>query len=79
MTKMAPLHLISRVTDVELFAGAGGMALGLAKAGITASHLYERNPLACLTLTTNKEAGPAARLVQDARDAAANGGNGGEK
>lgn len=59
---MGPLHLISRVTDVELFAGAGGMALGLAKAGITASHLFERNPLACHTLTTNKATGPGKQL-----------------
>lgn len=60
--KRASLQLISRVTDVELFAGAGGMALGLARAGVSATHLYERNPLACLTLTTNKSEGPGRQL-----------------
>lgn len=58
----AQLHLFSKATDVELFAGAGGLALGLAAAGIAAAHLYERNARACVTLTTNKAAGHGKRL-----------------
>ncbi|MEQ1506674.1 MAG: DNA cytosine methyltransferase [Myxococcota bacterium] len=69
---MGQLHLFARATDVELFAGAGGLALGLAAAGITSAHLYERNPRACLTLTSNKEAGHGKKLGEinevDVRD-----------
>ena len=36
--------------SVELFAGAGGMALGLHRAGIHAAALVEYSPAACLTL-----------------------------
>jgi DNA (cytosine-5)-methyltransferase 1 len=40
--------------DVELFAGAGGLSLGLAAAGIGPAHVYEKNSRACLTLRHNK-------------------------
>lgn len=39
---------------VELFAGAGGLALGLEKAGFTSVLLNEKNKDACLTLKHNR-------------------------
>lgn len=53
---------ILRPADVELFAGAGGLALGLAAAGIKGAHLFERNARACRTLTANKESGHASTI-----------------
>lgn len=41
-------------TSVELFAGAGGLALGMAKAGFKHVLLNEFNSSACKTLRTNK-------------------------
>ena len=37
-----------------MFAGAGGLTLGLGAAGIAPSYLFERNPRACATLRANK-------------------------
>lgn len=45
------------MTDIELFAGAGGLAEGLRAAGFGPSHLYELDPYACETLRLNR-AGP---------------------
>lgn len=39
--------------DINLFAGAGGLAVGLQMAGFTPLHLYEMHPWACDTLRTN--------------------------
>lgn len=39
--------------DVELFAGAGGLTLGLAAAGMPPDHLFELNKHCCATLRRN--------------------------
>lgn len=41
--------------DVELFAGAGGMTLGLAEAGLPPDHLFELDRHCCATLRHNSE------------------------
>jgi DNA (cytosine-5)-methyltransferase 1 len=45
--------------SIELFSGAGGLALGLAEAGIEHECLVERNEDACATLLLNKNQGPS--------------------
>jgi DNA (cytosine-5)-methyltransferase 1 len=40
-------------TDVELFAGAGGLTLGLTAAGLPPDHLFEQNKHCCNTLRLN--------------------------
>lgn len=39
--------------DIELFAGAGGMTLGLTNVGLAPEHLFELNPHCCATLRIN--------------------------
>jgi DNA (cytosine-5)-methyltransferase 1 len=39
--------------DIELFAGGGGMAVGLRQAGFSPANLYEANHICCDTLTRN--------------------------
>lgn len=39
--------------DVELFAGAGGLTLGLSAAGLAPDHLFEQNKHCCNTLRRN--------------------------
>ena len=39
--------------DIEIFAGAGGMTLGLQKAGFQFSHVFEIDPHTCETLKNN--------------------------
>lgn len=39
--------------DIELFAGAGGLTLGLAAAGLAPDYLFERNKHCCSTLRQN--------------------------
>ena len=52
--------------SIELFTGAGGLALGLEQAGIEAVALFERDPDACATLRHNR---PSWNLIQsDVRD-----------
>lgn len=51
------------LTSVELFAGAGGLALGAEKAGFTSLATLEWNRWACDTIRENKAAGHA--LVKD--------------
>lgn len=43
--------------SVELFAGAGGLALGVHKAGFTHKVIIERDQDTCITLNTNKSRG----------------------
>jgi DNA (cytosine-5)-methyltransferase 1 len=52
--------------SIELFSGAGGMALGLEQAGFETKALFERDADACATLRHNR---PAWNIVQgDVRD-----------
>jgi len=46
--------------DIDLFAGAGGLALGLKAAGLSSVHLYEKDDHACQTLRHN--VGPKGTL-----------------
>src|SRR5947209_2668243 len=39
--------------DIDLFAGAGGLSIGLRKSGFGTEHYYEREPYACKTLRFN--------------------------
>jgi len=41
------------LVDIDLFAGAGGLALGLKAAGFSPVHLYEKDDHACETLKRN--------------------------
>ena len=45
---------VSSCTDIEIFAGSGGMTLGLQKAGFCFSHVFEIDPHACETLKNNQ-------------------------
>lgn len=50
-----PIHLKSRdVTSIELFAGAGGLALGLEKAGLKTLAFVEIDKFCCETLKNNR-------------------------
>jgi DNA (cytosine-5)-methyltransferase 1 len=48
--------------DVELFAGAGGLTLGLAAAGLAPDHLFEQNKHCCNTLRLNSS-GPTPHIT----------------
>jgi DNA (cytosine-5)-methyltransferase 1 len=48
--------MTSPLTSVELFTGAGGLALGVAAAGFEHRLLVEYNPNACASLRTNRRA-----------------------
>ena len=43
--------------DIELFAGAGGLAIGLSDAGIAPDHLFELDQFCCQTLEHNSNGG----------------------
>ncbi len=53
--------------DVELFAGAGGMSLGLAAAGLAPDYLFELNKHCCATLRRNST-GPNPHITGDVRE-----------
>jgi len=44
---------VVRQVDIELFAGAGGLSLGLQQAGMRTEHLFELDPYCCQTLRAN--------------------------
>lgn len=44
-----------RITGLELFSGAGGLACGLSQAGVTHEGFFEWNKDACETLRQNYE------------------------
>jgi DNA (cytosine-5)-methyltransferase 1 len=46
--------MIKKFTDIELFAGAGGLALGLEEAGFDGLAYVEFNHQACNTLRANR-------------------------
>jgi len=48
------LHTSYQISVVELFAGAGGLALGLEKAGFDTKLTLENNKWACETLRKNR-------------------------
>lgn len=52
--RITPPKLANRYTVAELFAGAGGFALGLEKAGLECVLLNEINHYACATLRKNR-------------------------
>src|SRR5688500_8372644 len=55
----APLQ--PELLDVERFAGAGGMGVGLKAAGFSPCRFYEADPTCCRTLTQNLNS-PTATL-----------------
>jgi DNA (cytosine-5)-methyltransferase 1 len=59
-----------RPVDVNLFAGAGGLALGIQAAGFSPDYLFEVSPAACKTLKYNVErANPTLRAHVEEVDA----------
>ena len=53
---------MKQFTNIELFAGAGGLALGLEQAGFTCKELVEFNHIACETLRRNR---PFWNVIED--------------
>lgn len=54
----------NEVIDIELFAGAGGLTLGLGAAGLAPHHLFEQNKHCCNTLRWNST-GSGRRIAGD--------------
>lgn len=54
--------------DVELFAGAGGMAIGLSDVGLVPNHLFEIDSFCHDTLTSNSKGSAASILGQVHRE-----------
>lgn len=58
--------------DIELFAGAGGLSLGLAAAGLAPDHLYELDKHCCSTLRHNTQS-PNPLIVGEIHQCSING------
>ena len=56
------MHMMDTMRAIELFSGAGGLALGLEQAGFESAALFERNREACATLRLNR---PGWNVVED--------------
>lgn len=56
----APGLVKNGYVDIELFAGSGGMTLGLALAGLSPDHLFELDKHCCETLRYNAEGDESA-------------------
>lgn len=54
MIKQNSKPVFPSLTSIELFAGAGGLALGLEKAGFSHLLLNEKDKYACQTLRVNR-------------------------
>ena len=52
-TEVSKKTTATSCADIEIFAGAGGMTLGLQKAGFQISHVFEIDPNTCKTLKNN--------------------------
>jgi DNA (cytosine-5)-methyltransferase 1 len=65
----SPLTLTAKngSIDIELFAGAGGLTLGLTAAGLSPDYLFERNKHCCSTLRHNSS-GPKPRITGQIRE-----------
>jgi DNA (cytosine-5)-methyltransferase 1 len=48
-------HPMRKLSSLELFAGAGGLALGISKAGMKHKFIAEKNGDSCATLRANKQ------------------------
>ena len=53
MPKNTKTKKLKKAVDVEIFAGAGGMTLGLQRAGFQFSHVFEIDEHTCITLKNN--------------------------
>lgn len=53
MGELSKRGVIAPEIDIELFAGAGGLALGLQNAGFTSKYLFEIDKHSCVTMRAN--------------------------
>ena len=65
MEKTAKKQSKRKLKAIELFAGAGGMALGLQQAGIDVVVAVEIDKWCCETLKANKASFPKMKIVQE--------------
>jgi DNA (cytosine-5)-methyltransferase 1 len=63
--RQGPYPFPAPLIDIELFAGAGGLAIGLAAAGFPPSQLYEIDPHSCSTLDKNRQLGGLSGSIHE--------------